>query len=283
MNRKTLGRRSSKALVDSLSIDDVNSQDLPSLAAFYRASDYDGSTGTLKDQSKNGLDLRLICTREGQPMGVNEACTADPAIIAEDGYISVGGNWALVVDVTGTPLDTLTNHVIWVVELNQDNANSDTDYGTGWQGGAFTSDADTFNGFNLGAINNVVQMRTLNAGASKNLVNYIGFEIGDKCNFAYGFKPGTGGVAAYRVDKADGSVVLSGLTVGASVDTQTSLTAQNGKFGIRATGVGSNCLPFKTIQVWSFPSLPFNMDATVEWLAHNPNRIPPWFIGYEAP
>jgi hypothetical protein len=263
-------------------IDQVDAANTPSLVGFWKCYDIEGDT--VPDHSGNSYDLKLVCTKQGAPIGA-AGCDVSPAFSLVNGFLKVGVSYGYLIDVAGTLLDTGANHVLFSAEFyNDDNAN-DTDIGTACFGNALPSDAASFTGFNLGSVGSVIQSRVRfdSGGSKESQVDNPSFPQGDRCAIAGCFKPSAAFTGAYHsFGDASGSDTVSGIETGTGSGAglePAALVAQNNYFGVRCSSGTSDTIPVRNLQVWSFPSAPVYLDETAVWLASNPGAIPPWWIG----
>ena len=173
---------------------------------------------------------------------------------------------------TGTPLDTDTNFVVAHAEfyIHADVIN-DLDTAWDWDCGTahdFEQTNDTYQGFTLaGAIGQGVWCRVASAPTNKEDTTLRVVTVKTNISLAGGFKPSTSVIGS-----------LDGNGLDTTVSARATLVAQDGKFGLGPSSSKSR-VSVRNYQLWSFASEPVYMDETVEWLAINPGKIPPWWIG----
>ena len=245
------------------SIDDIDAANTPSLVGFWKCDD---SGNQILDYSGNDHHLTVTNTNLGSPQDSFDS--VEEAQSFKDGWFSmVKGTKAEVVAI-GTGLDTGSNFVVAHAEFYVNgtfNSFWDFDCGTAHD---FEETDDTYQGFTLaGAVAQGVWCRVAaGKGAldDTTIQTVVGFT---DISLAGGFKPSTSVL---------GSSDENGLDT--TVSAKASLTAQDGKFGLGPSSSQVR-VSVRNYQLWSFSSEPVYMDETIEWLAHNPGKIPPWWVG----
>jgi len=275
--------QSSPVVNSAPSIDEVNTADIPELAAYYKCTDY--RNGVIPDHSGNGYDLSFICAKANNAIGDDVCGYLDAGIsLVGDGYLAMTDGIAAVIDVAGTKLDTLGKYAIVVCEFYCDQASSDSDLGTAWQGSPnLTTDNVDLTGFQVQSVGVGIGTRVSWNEAKSSLSITAVTNVGETGVIAGCFDPSTalhGSIS--RFDSKGKLIALASSTTTTVQGTEitpipASLDAQLGKFGLRATAIRN--IPIKNYQVWTFDTEPLYMTETLKWMAMNPGKIPTWWIG----
>lgn len=245
---------------DAPTIDQIDAANTPSLVGFWKCDD---SGSTILDYSGNDHHLTVTNTNLG---GVYDSFeSVEDAQSFKEGWFSMVKGTKAEVVATSTPLDTGANFVVAHAEFYiHDEFSSFWDFDCGT---AHDFEGE-YKGFTLaGAVAQGVWCRVAASEVDKEDTTFRVVEGFTDISLAGGFKPSTSVI---------GSSDSNGLDTTASL--RASLVAQDGKFGL---GPSSSRIrvSVRNYQLWSFATEPVYMDETVEWMAINPGKIPPWWIG----
>lgn len=248
---------------DAPTIDQIDAANTPSLVGFWKCDDV-GST--ILDYSGNDHHLTVTNTNLGAPN--DSFASVEEAQAFKDGWFSMVKGTKAEVGATGSNLDTDTNFVVAHAEFYIHDAFSsfwDFDCGTAHD---FEQTNDTYQGFTLaGAVAQGVWCRVAASTTDKEDTTFQVVSGFTDISLAGGFKPSTSVIASSDSNGLD-----------TTVSARAALVAQDGKFGLGPSSSQVR-VSVRNYQLWSFAAEPVYMDETVEWMAINPGKIPPWWIG----
>ena len=256
-----------------LTIDDISGSD--NLVGYWKC--YDLSGLTVPDHSGNGFHLTMT-NKEGIAGNSSSWLGTNP------GWLSLhSGDTPLLTGLSGSLLDTGTNWVVVCGEFEMESVLSDADLGQAWEvalpddGGA-NSD---YLGFNISLGAQVFAFRVSidkavwdDSGSTPTSRVTAGENTGDDGphGIAGVFRPGTSISAS-----VDGNALVT-TALNAAVTGLDMTTEQGGSFGFGNGYNSSNWSALRNYQVWSFTSEPPDLDATLLWMAANPDKIPGWWL-----
>jgi hypothetical protein len=243
-----------------VTIDMINPSETPSLVGFWKGNDVVGST--VPDSSGNGYDLTITHNNPGVYDAEFETVAEMAAY--RSGYLTLAPFTTATIEVSGTDLDTQGNSIIWTAELIAEGTLNDADMGTAWDFGA----SGTYEGFMLGGQANswYARVKSLTPSATTT-TSGTSVSAGTSIYIAAGFVPSDRLVSC-----------VNGGTLQNQSTTVASLVAQDGRFGF-GVSASQERISVRNYQLWSFSAEPANLNNTVEWMSHNPGKIPAWWVG----
>lgn len=286
--RTSTVRPASASTIQTFDVDST-----PSLIGFWSCSD---ATGTkVRDFSKHGHHLTIQHGKVDDPngLGVGDVNRGPGFWWGENpGWLTLKhGDRASITPIAGTPLATGTNHVVAVYEIMQHSVFSDADMGQAWYVYGQYDDPQgpksNYLGYSLssGGVGVLTFRTSIDKAVYDDMGAYptsrltVGFNIAvgnsGPDTIAGAFVPGVANYASLN-----GSATES-LALDASV---TELETQLNTFGLKSSYAVSNVAdnPWTAIrnyQLWSFETLPPNLDMTLQWLSASPGKLPPWWVG----
>lgn len=304
--------------VSAPTIDQIDPTKTPSLVGFWKFTDFIASTGTVPDHSGNGFDMQAMQVDENYNLFANPYVEQSPNHfhLNEDGYLICREGWALLTDViTDTVMDIGTGYGVFSGSWHAHEAFCDYDGGYGWCGLHQPLDwpgkhgnpgPDPFNGLNVGAVSFASNARIIiDGGSVVEVINKSSdgaFQVmdpNDVAHWAMSYNP-TGEFKAInynvlnpnpRLDSGGPDDAIPGSTQLSPITTVTNNvpashpigTGTYARFGHRTGNDGGNATSggygAKDWQVWNFSAEPPYFEETLTWMAKNPGRIPPWWIG----
>ena len=270
-------------------IDEVGGENCPSLKAYWKFSDGDYVNGIIPDHSGNGFDLVATSTHDDEPIGSRVFSEGDGYLVG-DGFMVTGYAWAFATeDLTGTDLMPDDRFMVNAISSYKNIFNCDNDRGSAWMpnggGHPHPTDEGTFTGWNWGEIGDVNLLRFVVDGVTQGTTStYTGFGSGidqSVSHCAMSFNPGVETFGAQYVLDSNGDVFTPLNTKSETTTVPATMGVQNNRIGFRnSIASGTNVTRgTKDVQIWYFDSEPVYMKETVQWLALNPGKIPPWWIG----
>ena len=292
------------------SIDDIDAAGTPSLVAYWKCDE--GAGTVLHDSSGNDYHLDIACHaskvtdggRAGGSCAVPEGETFEGNLAkcwdSFKGYFTPYSGIGALIDVAGTGLDTGSKYVVFGGEQIFDGVNNgDFDCGTYWAGEYGTPPPNAFPqqlGFNwaLSILQHWFRLAWDN-GAGESYSSVITdvdcgegqFTANKPTGFSGAFLPST----SFKGCMGDNEKVVTVTTsqyLNGIADTTgiipASLSAQDGKFGLRGqdrmlAGSWKPSSAVRNFYVWAFNNEPPMLEAGLQYLAKNPDKIPPWWIG----
>jgi hypothetical protein len=255
--------KSAASKISAPSIDDIDAENTPSLAGFWKCDETSGDQ--ILDYSGYGNHLIVTNTNLGSPNDSFESI--DQAQSFKSGWFSMVKGTKAEIAASGI-LDTGSNFVVAHAEYYVHSGFNDFwDFDTG-TAHDFEETNDTYQGFTLaGAVAQGVWCRVAAGTTDKEDTTIRAISSRTNISLAGGFKPSTSVLAC-----------LDGGALDSTASARASLTAQDGKFGFGPSSSRER-VSLRNYQIWSFASEPVYMDETIEWLSHNPSKIPPWWVG----
>lgn len=254
-------------------IDNIDVQATPSLAGYWKGNEVTGLV--INDYSKYGNNLTVF----QQPANGTDS-NRDKVFSHNPGWASFIIDTGAEVDATGTRLDSGTKIVVFGAELvHAPKAGSsfqglwDADMGTAHN----VADGSNYNGYMLGGQTNEFYARVNGLDSGDNAITSRPNDDGTVYSQNTRVSLATGFIPSGRVVCARNSETPKIETAVAS--TMVKLPApQDGKFRLFGAQ-GFNFISVRNYFVWVFDAEPPLFNSTIEWMGHNPGKVPTWWEG----